>query len=177
MPPGIALDARSGMAQLRGSAFRFQGESNAREVFLATENKDWARVKALAENGTNSFYNIAHWGDPIAFHEGVALVRLGQVEAAVAPLEHALTISPHSYKVKNNLGVVYFNLGDMEKGEGLVRSASETNPGYDDASYNLAVLEFQNGNFPAARELVMRLDPTDARRQTLLQELEKKGAN
>ena len=157
--------------------FRFQGESNAREVFLESEKKNWARVKTLAENGTNPFYNIAHWGDPIAFHEGVALVRLGQVEAAKVPLEHALTISPHSYKVKNNLGVVYFNLGDMERGEELVRSASETNPGYDDASYNLAVLEFQNGNFPAARELVMRLDPTDARRQTLLQELEKKGAN
>lgn len=57
---------------------------------------------------------------------------------AIAFYERIMKLSANSFSASNNLGVIYLNRGDYQRGEKLIRKALEINPDFLQAWLNLA---------------------------------------
>lgn len=73
-------------------------------------------------------------------NRGLAFLRLGQLERALADTNEALGLVPDDAVAYNNRGVIYRDLGDLEQAERDLRRAIEINPEFPNPRQHLAKL-------------------------------------
>jgi len=106
----------------------------------------YALLERRPELGT-SRYNLAH-----------LLKRCGRVEEAVAEYRTCLAQGVDSpEEVHTNLSVIFTDQGRHEEAERSLRTALELNRDYPPATYNLALLLEERGDWKAARGLFGKL--------------------
>ncbi|MGB5335212.1 MAG: tetratricopeptide repeat protein [Woeseiaceae bacterium] len=104
-----------------------------------------------------------------------ALIYIGDIDAAEAPINSALTIDPNLPEVQNTLGLFYWARGMPEAGAAF-RRALELNPNDADTLHNYAILvsmsiAAQQGGDPGQLyRRALELDPLSLRRHAALGE-------
>lgn len=73
--------------------------------------------------------------------------------SALQHLERVAAQKHNFADVFNMLGLIYYDNGRREEAVGLFKKALEINPGYTEASLNLAVIYNETGNFDKARDV------------------------
>ncbi len=104
-----------------------------------------------------------------------ALLYLGDLEAAEAPINRALLLDPTLSEVQNTLGEFYWARG-MPEATTAFRRAVELNPNNANALQNYALVtsisieEHQGGNYAEMYQRALALDPLSLRRHAALGE-------
>lgn len=91
-----------------------------------------------------------------------ALVYLGDIEAAEAPIFKALSIDPNLTEVQNTLGLFHWARGLLDEARAALARAVELNPNNPEALQNLARSKWYLTDFEGVEELLRRaveLDP------------------
>ncbi len=91
-----------------------------------------------------------------------ALVYLGDIEAAEAPIFKALSIDPNLSEVQNTLGLFHWARGLLNEARAAMARAVELNPNNPEALQNLARSKWYLTDFEGIEELLRRaveLDP------------------
>lgn len=73
-------------------------------------------------------------------NRGLAWLRLGQLDRALADTNDALALAPNDAVAYNNRGVIYRDLGDLEQAARDLRRAIEINPEFPNPHQHLAKL-------------------------------------
>ena len=87
---------------------------------------------------------------------------------AVAALERALELDPHSAKTHVNLSSSYFALGKLDLSEKELRAALRESPQDRDAAYNLGMVLLARGDAEGAIAVLKHVHPPDASTQIAL---------
>ena len=87
---------------------------------------------------------------------------------AVAALERALELDPHSARTHVNLGSSYFALGKLDLSEKEFRAALRESPQDRDANYNLGTVLLARGDAEGAIAVLKHVHPPDASTQIAL---------
>lgn len=98
---------------------------------------------------------------------GIALLKRGQLDAAVPEIEEAVRITPDHGKRRENLGRLYLLVGRLEDAEAQIEETIRMLPGQASARVALGVVYFRQGRLTdAEREFreVARLRPPQAKR-------------
>ena len=107
-----------------------------------------------------------------------ALRALGRRDEAAEAYRTASRLAPRDPDPLNGLGVLAVEAGDLPAAGSLFTQVLERDPGYSEATLNLAYVEARQGHMPSARQRLRQvlrapLDPALSRRvRALLQELE-----
>jgi len=91
-----------------------------------------------------------------------ALLYLGDLDAAEAPIFRALSISPNLSEVQNTLGLFHWTRGQLGEAQAAWARAVELNPNNPDALLNYAVSRWHQINFEGLIQMLRRaveLDP------------------
>ncbi len=83
-------------------------------------------------------------------NRGNALLRLGQVDPAIAELRKALEIQPDYAHAHNNLGSALLEVGQNDEAAAAFRQALVFQPGHANAHYNLGVVLLGQGQLDEA---------------------------
>lgn len=75
----------------------------------------------------------------------------------IALLKDAVLKSPRKARVHNNLGVAYFNRGELEEAGKSFRTAVDLNPDYSIAYNNLALVYLEQRRFADVKQILERL--------------------
>jgi tetratricopeptide (TPR) repeat protein len=108
---------------------------------------------------------------PVAFLEGMAHVRLGNVEQGIACLEQARIDNPNRMYVINNLGILYARTGRLEEAIECFSLAASRYPHRIEPFNNLASCLLQAGYGAEALELLEQI-PEEARTDAIRSNLE-----
>ena len=87
---------------------------------------------------------------------------------AVAALERALELDPHSTRTHVNLGSSYFALGKLDLSEKEFRAALRERPQDRDANYNLGMVLLARGDAEHAIPILKQIRPPDVSTQIAL---------
>lgn len=127
------------------------------QAVKSTNNRQKIREyrKIIAEDST---YDDAHNNLAVAyFFEG-------QIDSAIAALEHALRINPYNVQAHNNLGYMLGTQRRYDEGLKHLFVAIEIKRDYLDAYYNLGYLYMWQEDFANARKVwmhLLKLDPSN----------------
>lgn len=81
---------------------------------------------------------------------GLLLVEIGKVSEAATLLQRAVTLSPGSALLRNDLAVAWFRLGRLEDCHRELEQALALQPDYGDALANMGKLQKRLGDLPAS---------------------------
>jgi tetratricopeptide (TPR) repeat protein len=107
---------------------------------------------------------------------GVSLEEAGQYEAAALWYRRAMRIDPTSPEYPFNLGNAMNELKRPAEAADAYALATQVDPGYSSAWYNLAVTEYQGGQREAAVKAFKQVLSLDPQRQDIRQLLQQLGA-
>ncbi|MEN9357515.1 MAG: hypothetical protein RL695_1686, partial [Pseudomonadota bacterium] len=131
------------------------------ELLAAHEDAAYLKVAGLARAMTEKYpWHGLGWQVL-----GAALTQLGEVDAAVVTLKHALWMDASQPYTHYNLGVALRNAGRLEEAIPCFQRALEILPEQFEAHYNLGITLKELENFPAAEQSLRRaltLKPGDA---------------
>ncbi len=106
-----------------------------------------------------------------------------EYEKARNIFKKTIEIDPNNYRAHYNLGIAYFNLGEMKKAKNAYKMAIKIKPDYKHCHYNIGLIYEAKGDFEQALhqyEKALKIDPNftyalQARSQVrnLLDELKK----
>jgi len=105
---------------------------------------------------------LAHGRAEEHFRKGVNLYIEKKLQEALAEFQASLEVNPANPDTLNNLGYIYFDLGQLDKALAEQRRALEINPGHANAHYGLALIYRAQGEHAKAREHLeeyLRLEP------------------
>ncbi len=105
---------------------------------------------------------LAHGRAEEHFRKGVNLYIEKKLHEALAEFQASLEVNPANPDTLNNLGYIYFDLGQLDKALAEQRRALEINPGHANAHYGLALIYRAQGEHAKAREHLeeyLRLEP------------------
>lgn len=92
---------------------------------------------------------------------------------AIAPLKIAAKGLPDNVDAQNNLGVAYFQLGDLDEAEAAWKKVLALQPGRNDVAMNLGTLALRRKDYAAAQasfSKVVKAEPDNARAWSFLAE-------
>ena len=87
----------------------------------------------------------------------------------------AIKYNPRLWQSYQNLGVIYFNNGSLDKAIEYTAKASEINSGDINLKINLGALYLKSGNTQKARgvfEMILKADPTNQKVQQILKNID-----
>jgi tetratricopeptide (TPR) repeat protein len=116
---------------------------------LALEKKSWKEARADAEKALALDPEVV---DGRLVH-GMALWKLGELDAAAKELEAARSAGPNS-KLEVALGAVHFEQGDLDGATTLLQSILRTEPGNPEANFWMARVHAKKGNYSLALESI-----------------------
>jgi tetratricopeptide (TPR) repeat protein len=90
----------------------------------------------------------------IRYNLGLALKRLGRLEAAAAEIDRSIRDGLRGGMAWNNLGLIYRDLGRTEDSEAAFLSGLRDDPAHWHAAYNLARLYLSQGDANRAHEML-----------------------
>ncbi|KPJ60568.1 MAG: hypothetical protein AMJ46_06120 [Latescibacteria bacterium DG_63] len=133
-------------------------QSSSYVSYLALQ-RGWNReverslLEFLEAEPENATYHFAY---------GTMTRKAGKLGIARKELATAVELSPDDPIYLNNLGNVYFNLGDLETAEDLYRKATSIRPSLAEPHYNLAQVFTKRLMFERANEELTRANKLDS---------------
>ncbi len=92
-----------------------------------------------------------HQGDSVYYNFALLLQEQGKAEAAIEQYQHALALNPELENANNNLGFLYFTLGQLDEAAECLRKEIANRPNNIAAHNNLGNVLKEQFKFEAAR--------------------------
>ncbi len=152
-PDDVSIWLHLGLSQRGGGELELAATALARALELDPDNHDGLAARATADlalvrlqlgdsqGAQEAARQTLVWrpGDPPTLRIlGIALSRLGELDAARETLERAFALDPSDAETANNLGTVFFAQKDWANAERSFAKAVEIRPGFLSAQDNLA---------------------------------------
>jgi tetratricopeptide (TPR) repeat protein len=154
-----------GAVSRRGPAWTLPALAAVVLVSLAARSIRYASVWSDDLSLFSEAARTAPRSTKVQLNLGAALLRGGQVEAALSAAQRAVTIAPDNYKALVLVGESNRELGRRVESERALRQALDIKPEYADALYGLGKLQRDQGRLAEAGELwraVLELEPGHA---------------
>ena len=136
-------------------------------IFLATTQGEQGQAENAA--GVLEFAARLYPKDPAAqYNLGIALGALGRTEEEIRAYRKAIELQPDLVPAYQNLGAALLASGQPARAAEIYRQGLDQNPMSAALNYNLAVVEEQLGDKPAAQrwlELARTIDPELVKKQ------------
>jgi tetratricopeptide (TPR) repeat protein len=168
-----------------GVAYSFAAIRQERHVALARkalEAGEWDTLASHARLAATRWRTLDPYAVPVCFLEGIAYMRQGKNDAAIACFEKARLENPNRFYILNNLGVLYSQRGDYQRAISFLGYAADLYPQRFEILNNLASCYNQVGAYKKALSLLKKIPPekmTDEVRSNTaiaLQGLERKSS-
>jgi tetratricopeptide (TPR) repeat protein len=169
-----------------GVTYSFAAIRQERHVALARkalEAGDWDTLALHSRLAATRWRTLDNYAVPVCFLEGMAYMRQGKNDAAIACFEKARLENPNRFYILNNLGVLYSQRGDYQRAISFLGYAADLYPQRFEILNNLASCYNQVGAYKKALSLLKKIPPekmTDEVRTntaTALQGLELKSSS
>jgi thioredoxin-like negative regulator of GroEL len=149
--PGFA-----GLLLLAGAAtavsgLRWKNETLVHAAMNAHRVQDWPALIAACGRLDAWICDVNPASSPMAWQEGIAKYRLGDVAGAERSFRAALRVHPAHAHALYDLSVCRLAAGDAAGAETLLRRTLDVSPGLPEAALNLAVLSLRRGDHGLAR--------------------------
>jgi O-antigen ligase len=131
------------------SSVRMRGEYYTLKMF-SNERRNDDNVIYYSGKAENIFYRITPNTLPIAWFEGVAHYRKGDIKSAIPCFERALRSTPFEVRVLNDYAASLFNSQKTGEAKAVLLQAVDIDPWFDDARFNLAAIYFFSGQRDSA---------------------------
>jgi tetratricopeptide (TPR) repeat protein len=148
-----------------GIAYSRAAIEQEKQVILARRawrQGKWEEMLAAARRARTPWKTLDPLVTPVAFLEGMAHVRLGDIEQGLACLEQARSDNPNRMYVINNLGILYARTGRLEEAIECFSLAAHRYPHRIEPFNNLASCLLEAGAGDQALELLEQI-PEEAR--------------
>ncbi len=116
----------------------------------AEHDGDWQAMRHAARQATTPWKTLDPLAVPVAFLEGSAELRLGNLPAATACWERALDANPNRLYILQNLGAAYAEAGLFDDAVATFAIAAERYPYRVEIRHNLAAALIDAGRFHEA---------------------------
>ena len=169
-----------------GVTYSFAAIRQERHVALARkalEAGDWDTLALHSRLAATRWRTLDNYAVPVCFLEGLAYMRQGKNDAAIACFEKARLENPNRFYILNNLGILYSQRGDYQRAISFLGYAADLYPQRFEILNNLASCYNQVGAYKKALSLLKKIPPekmTDEVRTntaTALQGLELKSSS
>jgi O-antigen ligase len=157
-----------------GIAYSRAAIEQEKQVILARRawrQGKWEEMLAAARRARTPWKTLDPLVSPVAFLEGMAHVRLGDVEQGLACLERARVDNPNRMYVINNLGILYARTGRFEEAIECFSLAAHRYPHRIEPFNNLASCLLEAGYGAEALELLEQI-PDEARTDAIRNNIE-----
>ncbi|MDP4282215.1 MAG: O-antigen ligase family protein [Bacteroidota bacterium] len=159
MIPLLLLSLFTGVA-------RTYGEYYTLKIFHE-EHKNDMEVIRDCRKAENIFYHITPNTLPIAWFEGVAQYRTGNLDAASDGFRRAIRYTPYEVRVLNDYGITLFNQHKIIEGKSLLLKSIDLDPYFDDAKFNLSAIYYTLGQKDSAVYYLDRCRESEKKKEWL----------
>jgi O-antigen ligase len=146
MPPLLAAVALG----LVATAAAWRQEAWVMAARRAEHDGDWHRMRDAARQAATPWKTLDPLAVPVAFLEGSAELRLGDLPAATACFEQALAANPNRLYILQNLGAAYAEAGRFDDAIAAFTVAAERYPYRVEVRHNLAAALIDAGRYSDA---------------------------
>lgn len=129
----------------------------------ALQERRWDDAVRLARRAATPWRTLDPRGTPVAFHEGLAHMQRGDVDAATVCLERARRDNPNRLVVINNLGILHATAGRLDEAIECFTLAVTRYPHRLEGVTNLAACYLDAGR---PREAIALLEQVPAEQRT-----------
>ena len=134
--------------------------SAANLAVMAWDEKEATFSSQLAEVAVNeskialktSPYNLSYWKDQTKVFYSLATINKSYNQQALGSLLQATELAPTDAKIRYNLGLIYYQLGQEEQAIKTVEEAITLKPNYEAARYALALFYEGKGDKQKEKE-------------------------
>jgi O-antigen ligase len=109
-------------------------------------------------------YKVDPFTAPVKYHEGIAMLALGNVPQAKTYFQEAYAVYPLHQEILVNLGTAYEVTGEREKAVEIYREAIARYPDDVRPQINLAVIEYKEGDSLKCAELLRSVDTNEVKK-------------
>lgn len=124
---------------------------------IAKERRNWQEMYGNARNIPTRFRNIDADATPVHYYHGLAKEQMKQYNAAIDYYQEALEEHPTKVQVMNNLGLVYYNKGNLALAKEYLEKALEILPNYFEALVNLSAVYSTEGKYEESLEYLRKI--------------------
>ena len=145
-----------------GISYSFAAIRQERHVALARKALEQGELEALAFHArlaATRWRTLDNYAVPVCFLEGMAYMRQGKNDAAIACFEKARLENPNRFYILNNLGVLYSQRGDYQRAISFLGYAADLYPQRFEILNNLASCYNQVGAYKKALSLLKKIPP------------------
>lgn len=147
---------------LSGAAYSLAANRQERQVAIARkalERGDWDALATHARLASTRWRTLDLYAVPVCFLEGMAYMRQGKNDAAIACFEKARLENPNRFYIVNNLGVLYARRGDYRQAIQFLSYAVDRYPDRMESLGNLATCYNHVGAYKKALSLLKKIPP------------------
>lgn len=149
---------------------RLRSEYYTLKIFRNERRNDENVIK-YCQKAENIFYRITPNTLPVAWFEGVAWYRKGNLSSAEICFRRALNSTPYEVRVLNDYGITLYNLNRTQEAKSVLLYSIGIDPYFDDAKFNLGAIYFLTGKKDSAL-IYIRTCRDSGKRKDFLEELE-----
>lgn len=154
-------------------------------AFLSSQQKDPVSSAQLAKMAieesnkalTISPYHLNFWKTRAKIFFKLASLNPYYYQESLKTLLRAKELAPTDPKIRYNLGLVYFALGENQKARQIINETINLKPDYEDPHYLLALIYQQEQKFSEAREeleyILNKINPLSQRAKEELEKIKK----
>ena len=153
------------------ASVRIRSEYFTLKMFRNEKQNDDNEIH-YCQKAENIFYRITPNALPVAWFEGVAYYRKGDVNSALTCFKRALKSTPFEVRVLNDYAASLFQLHEIKDAKGVLLHAIDIDPYFDDAKFNLGAIYYFAGQKDSAFYYITRCSESQ-KREDFLQELKK----
>ena len=128
---------------------RIRGEYFTLGIFRNEKQND-DKVIQSCKKAENMFYAITPNTLPVAWFEGVAHYRKGDVDSALTCFTRALRSTPYEVRVLNDYATVLYSLDKSGEAKSVLLYILSLDPHFDDARFNLGAIYYFSGQRDSA---------------------------
>jgi len=162
--------AKAGQYRVLASGTPVQGTSSetiridesdkSRTIYLRVKPKGEPAASAVTSKGTAPVTSAAELRIPMdakkAFHKGMESWEHNDFQKAAEQFEKAVALYPQYESAYNNLGVMYYQMGQVDRARAAFEKSVALNDRNADADRNLARILIHDGAYPRAEELLKK---------------------
>jgi tetratricopeptide (TPR) repeat protein len=134
---------------------RLKGEYYTLKMF-SNERRNDDKVILYYRKAESPFYKITPNTLPLAWFEGVAYYRKGELKSAQECFKMALKSTPYEVRVLNDYAASLFDLHKPDDAKSVLVHTLDIDPWFDDARFNLAAIYYFEGKNDSARICISR---------------------
>lgn len=137
------------------ASVRIRSEYFTLKMFRNEKQND-DNVIHYCQKAENIFYRITPNALPIAWFEGVAYYRKGDVNSALSCFNRALKSTPFEVRVLNDYAASLFKLQKTNFAKGILLHTIDIDPYFDDAKFNIGAIYYFAGQRDSALYYINR---------------------